>query len=175
MPTLPAPMRRARLVLAAAALALITGCASAPPELQVDGPKVARVHATGFQVYTCQADAAGKLGWTLKAPDATFSGDGLAGRHYQGPTWENTADHSKVTGKKVTEHKVDGAVPWLLLEATGHEGSGALSQVTFIQRLETTGGLAPAAPGKAGDEARIPYTADYVFFGAGAKKTEPGR
>src|SRR5262245_44439879 len=119
-----------------AALALLTGCATAPPDLQVDGPKVARVHATGFQVYTYQANA-DKPGWTLKAPDATFSGDGLSGRHYQGPTWETTADHTKVTARKIAEHKVDGggAVPWLLLESTGHEGNGALSKVTFIQRL----------------------------------------
>jgi len=46
------------------------------------------------------------------------------------------------------------AVPWLLLEATGHEGSGVLSKVTFIQRINTSGGKAPAAPSaSAGEDA----------------------
>ena len=51
----------------------------APADLKVDGPIVATVHATGFQIYTCQAGDAGKLSWKLKAPEATFSGSGIQG------------------------------------------------------------------------------------------------
>ena len=145
-------------------------------ELRVKGPLVARVHAKGFQIYTCQPDAAGKLGWKLKAPDATFEGQGgLKGRHYSGPTWESTTDGSKVVARKVAEQPAPGgdAVPWLLLQATGHEGNGVLSGVTFIQRVNTTGGNAPSTEGaKAGDEVRIPYTADYVFYGPGATRPD---
>jgi hypothetical protein len=146
--------------------------ADVPKELAVTGPVIARVHATGFQVYTVQPDAAGKLAWKLKAPDATFHGDhGLSGKHYAGPTWESASDGSKVVGRKIAEHPAGtDAIPWLLLEAASHEGQGVLSSVTYVQRLNTTGGKAPAAVGaKAGDEARVPYTADYVFFGPGAK------
>lgn len=147
--------------------------------LRVIGPVVARVHAKGFQIYTCQPDAAGKLAWKLKAPDATFEGQGgLKGRHYAGPTWESTTDGSKVVARKVAEQPAPGgnAVPWLLLEATGHEGKGVLSGVSFIQRVNTTGGNAPSTEGaKAGNEARIPYTADYVFYGPGAtRRAEAG-
>ncbi len=149
-------------VVACAFLAL-QGCRSVPADLDVNGPRVAKVHATGFQVYTWDS------AWKLKAPDATFTGD-IVGVHTKGPTWKCTADGSAVTGHKLREHAVPGdAVPWLLLDATGHEGKGVLSEVTYIQRLNTTGGKAPAAAGaKAGDEVRVPYTADYVFFGPGA-------
>ena len=142
-----------------------------PDDLRVDGPLVGIVHATGFQVYRCEAIAVGKLAWTLKAPDATFeNASGLKGKHYAGPTWEAT-DGSKVVGRKLKDHAsptVD-AVPWLLLEAKSHDGKGQLSAVTFVQRIHTSGGKAPAVGNaKAGDETRVAYTADYVFYGPGA-------
>ena len=43
--------------------------------------------------------------------------------------------------------------------------SGIFRRVTFIQRVHTTGGLAPSAPGfSTGAEARVPYTAEYFFY-----------
>ncbi len=140
-----------------------------PAKLRVDGPRIAWVHAKGVQIYVCSADASGKLSWTLKAPEATFEDEnGLHGKHYAGPTWE-VADGSKVVGKKDAESPAEGAIPWLLLEAKSHEGNGLLSAVTYIQRISTTGGKAPPVKdAKAGDEARIDYTADYVFYGPGA-------
>jgi hypothetical protein len=169
-------------------LAVILGCflagsatsaaptADVPDNLRVEGTVIARVQAKGYQVYTCKADTSGKLSWTLKAPDATFQNDtGLTGKHYAGPTWESTVDGSKVVGKKIADHaspEVD-AVPWLLLAAASHEGTGIFSQVTFIQRINTTGGKAPAVGNaKAGDEVRVAYTAEYVFYGSGAT-TQP--
>jgi hypothetical protein len=129
------------------------------------------VHASGFQVYTCAADATGKLAWTLKAPDATFeNASGLKGTHSVGPTWQ-ADDGSKVVGRKLREHasSVADAVPWLLLEAKSHGGNGRLSGVAFIQRIHTVGGKAPAVgDAKVGDETRVAYSADYVFYGAGA-------
>jgi hypothetical protein len=146
-----------------------------PEDLRVTGPEVATVHATGVQIYTCVADPSGKLGWTLKAPEATFeNAAGLKGKHYVGPMWE-AADGSKVKGRKLKEHAspLPDAVAWLLLEASDHAGAGQLANVSFIQRIHTTGGKPPAVRGaKAGDEVRIPYTADYVFYGPGAT-TQP--
>ncbi|MDB5171984.1 MAG: hypothetical protein JWN51_757 [Phycisphaerales bacterium] len=148
-----------------------------PANLRVDGPEILAVHAQGAQIYTCQPDAAGKLAWKLKAPDATFTGGaGVKGKHYAGPTWECTTDGSKVVARKVADHPspAPDSVPWLLLEATTHSGSGILSQVIFIQRINTIGGKAPpVADAKPGDETRVPYTADYVFYGPGAT-TQPG-
>ena len=157
------------LCVAACALPLFLGCAAVPKELDVQGLRVATVHATGFQIYTWDS------AWKLKAPDATFTGD-IPGKHYAGPTgpiWECTRDGSKVIGHRMRDHASPAnAIPWLLLDAKGHDGKGILADVTYIQRLNTTGGTAPAAAGtKAGEEARVPYTADYVFFGPGAAPT----
>jgi len=181
-------VRNAARIFLPLLLMLLTACASTtqpaktdapidvPANLHVDGPIIAHVHAAGFQVYTCVADATGTLAWVLKAPDATFTGDnGLTGKHYAGPTWESTTDGSKVVGRKLADHAspVDGAIPWLLLEAASHDGSGTFAGVTFIQRVNTAGGKAPSvADAKAGDEVRVAYTADYVFYGPGAT-TQP--
>ena len=56
-------------------------------------------------------------------------------------------------------------IPWLLLRAASTEGPGIFNGVTYIQRLNTTGGLAPAEPGAfVGEVARVPSAADYVFY-----------
>ena len=48
-----------------------------------------------------------------------------------------------------------------------HTGAGVLSPVTHIQRINTVGGKAPTTPGaRDGQEARVYYTATYVFYKA---------
>jgi hypothetical protein len=62
--------------------------------------------------------------------------------------------------------------PGAVLQAAvpSHEGSGKLADVTFIQRIHTSGGKPPVVgEAKQGDEIRVPYSADYVFYGSGAK------
>jgi hypothetical protein len=155
-----------------AAPAALAAPSDVPDELRVDGPLVTIVHAVGAQVYKCTADAGGTRAWVLKGPDATFKGPGgLKGRHFEGPSWESSVDHSKVAGQKIADHQSPepSAVSWLLLKAASHDGTGLFSTVTFIQRLHTTGGKAPAAPcGPESPDLRVPYTADYVFYGTGA-------
>ncbi len=59
------------------------------------------------------------------------------------------------------------SIPWLILEAVETDGPGIFKRTTFIQRINTTGGLAPTTPPmRAGNEARVPYTAEYVFYRA---------
>jgi hypothetical protein len=66
------------------------------------------------------------------------------------------------------------AVAWLLLDVVNHQdgpnGGATLSKTQFVQRVNTTGGLAPstgcASPADAGNEAFVHYTADYVFYRA---------
>jgi hypothetical protein len=177
--------RRVRVMSTAALVLLlaVAGCSSnsergaristvdVPEDLRVEGPRIAAVHAAGVQIYTCAVDAGGKPGWKFEAPEANFdNGSGLKGRHYAGPTWA-ADDGSKVVGRKLKEHASPGggAVPWLILEAVGHEGSGRLSEVTFILRIHTVGGQAPGVgDAKPGDEIRVAYSADYVFYGTGA-------
>ena len=124
--------------------------------------------ATGVQIYACQLAPDGGAAWTFTAPEATLRdlGGAPAGRHYAGPTWE-APDGSAVVGAKVAGASPDGAaIPWLLLSAKEHRGAGQLAGVTYIQRIATSGGLAPASgctAAAAGAEARVPYTATYCF------------
>jgi hypothetical protein len=142
-----------------------------PSDLRVHGSPMLAVHARGVQIYVLANGIDGAPAWKLKAPDATFNGHGIEGRHYAGPTWECITDGSKVVGRKLAEHVSPdpNAVGWLLLEAKSHEGNGVLSKVSFIQRINTAGGKAPTTDGaKSGDEIRVPYEADYVFYGPAA-------
>ena len=134
---------------------------------------VLQAHATGSQIYVCHAGADGKFGWALKGPDAELHDPkgAVIGTHFAGPTWKHN-DGSEVLGKLVA--KVDapeaGSIPWLLVGASGHTGSGVFSGVTSIQRIHTRGGVVPAATCAAaqdGVEAKSGYEADYYFFAAG--------
>jgi hypothetical protein len=124
--------------------------------------------AVGVQIYTCSATATG-FGWVFKAPEANlYDKHGrAAGIHYVGPTWEST-DGSKVGAAKVAGFTADpSAIPELLLKAVSHTGEGEMSEVTYIQRLDTVGGLAPTSgcdSGHVGDLSRIDYTATYYFY-----------
>src|SRR5271155_3634950 len=127
-------------------------------------------HATGSQIYTCQAAADGKFAWALKAPEAELHDrkDKVIGQHSAGPSWK-LKDGSEVTGKAAA--KVDaldpGSIPWLLVKVVGHTGNGQLSSVTSIQRVHTHGGQAPAEGCGAAHkdaETKSSYTADYYFY-----------
>ncbi len=134
--------------------------------------------AIGVQIYACSATAAG-YGWVFQAPEATLykHGGHVSGKHYAGPTWEAN-DGSTVVGAKVAAATPDPtAVPWLLLRAVSHAGDGKMDEVTFVQRLETTGGLAPSGGCDAstvGASARVPYTATYFFYEAGDGEGDHG-
>jgi hypothetical protein len=127
-----------------------------------------RLYAVGAQVYTCSPGAAGGYAWTLKGPDARLYDASCAqvGTHFAGPTWK-LDDGSEVTGKKLSDAPGSGGVPWLLLGATPRTRTGSLASVTHIQRVATSGGLAPAEPCNAanvGREKAAPYTATYLFY-----------
>ena len=93
------------------------------------------------------------------------------GSHYVGPTWMAT-DGSYVVGRRVDGVNMDPtAIDWLLLakdtSAPGADGD-RLAATTYVQRVNTTGGRAPAATecDVAGETAEIPYAADYYFWKA---------
>jgi hypothetical protein len=124
--------------------------------------------ATGSQIYHCSAAGA----WAFFAPDALLyqpngQGDAVV-HHYAGPTWAWLDDGSTVVGKKLAAATVDKtAIPWLLLAGASHGPlDGRMSEVTAIQRLETSGGLAPAGACTPGDVANVPYSATYFFYRA---------
>ena len=144
--------------------------AEVPDAIAAPGETVAtRVHAEGAQIYECKADASGKLGWQFREPVATLLIDGkTVGRHYAGPSWE-LVDGSMVIGK--VAGRAPGAtprdIPLLKLEVTSQRGTGKLSSVTTIQRLNTKAGVAEGACDKVGAFLSVPYSADYTFLKKG--------
>ncbi|HEX9294876.1 MAG TPA: DUF3455 domain-containing protein [Polyangiaceae bacterium] len=144
---------------------------SVPSDLAVpDGNKLAfYLDAIGVQIYVCTSNASG-YSWTFKAPEAKLlnAGGQLAGTHYAGPTWEAN-DGTKVVGSRVAGFLADPrAIPWLLLRAVSHQGDdGRMVKVSFIQRLDTSGGTAPITGCDAdhiGTIASIDYAATYFFY-----------
>ena len=148
------------------------GAASAqvPPALAAPGETaVVTLHAQGAQIYECRAGADGKLAWAFREPVATLLLDGkTVGRHYAGPNWEHV-DGSAVVGKVAANApgKTASDIPWLKLEVTARRGSGALTGVTTVQRINTGGGVHAGACDKAGALHSVPYSADYVFLRKG--------
>jgi hypothetical protein len=134
--------------------------------LQVpEGNKVAfHVYAEGVQIYRWNG-----TNWIFQRPEAVLfadaGGNGVVGSHYAGPTWERVSG-SKVVGMVLQRCTPDPtAIPWLLLRAVSSDGPGIFDGVTYIQRVNTAGGLAPSAPGTmTGEEARVPYSAEYYFY-----------
>lgn len=158
---------------------------TAPPAVDLSiavpaegGGVVLHAYAAGTQGYACSAGANGTYAWTLTGPEAELHDErgGLIGHHFASepnggaPEWEGL-DRSYVVGQKVAAFTPDGggqAVPWLLLRAVAHGGSGPLASARYVQRVATRGGLAPAAAcdaSIAGTKERVAYTAEYFFYG----------
>lgn len=128
----------------------------------------------GEITYECREKAAtaGQFEWVFVGPNATLSDrSGKAVGKYYGPpaTWEAN-DASKLTGTQVAvAPAMAGSIPLQLVKANAAMGSGAMSGVTYIQRVATAGGVAPAtvcdAQGK-GAKQTVTYRADYIFWKA---------
>jgi hypothetical protein len=130
---------------------------------------IATAHAEGAQIYDCKADTGGQLVWQFREPIATLVIDGkTVGRHYAGPSWE-MLDGSAVVGKQVA--RAPGAtpqdIPWLKLDVASSRGTGKLSGVMTVQRLNTKGGVAAGQCDAAGAMLSVPHSADYAFLKKG--------
>ena len=157
------------LAFAATATARAQGNDNRAPEVpeSIDVPAGHKVlfhtYAVGVQIYQWNGTA-----WVFQAPDATlYDADGnIVGIHYAGPTWESNS-RSKVVGVRIAgaPSPNPNSIPMLLLEAQFTQGPGIFARTTYIQRVNTVGGVAPTAPGTTvGEEARVPYTAEYFFY-----------
>lgn len=123
---------------------------------------VAKLQAKGVQTYTCTAGA-----WKGLEPAATLS-DRLGravGLHSRGPIWVSTVDGSAVEAAPVdgARNEVPGAVPELLLKAKSTRGEGTFAGVSYVQRLNTKGGVAPAGGCTEGAQTSVRYEALYTF------------
>jgi len=141
----------------------LTAC----PQLTAPVGSTLLLHAfgIGFQIYHWNGAS-----WGVATPSATIyadaGGNGAIASHFAGPTWQSNSGGS-VVGTVANRCVPDAAsIAWLSLTAIP-SGAGIFSKVTFIQRLNTVGGNAPSTPGTViGQEAKIPYTADYLFYQA---------
>jgi hypothetical protein len=119
----------------------------------------------GVQIYHWNGTS-----WGTATPAATLYADAglhaVVADHFAGPTWQSNSG-GKVVGTVLDRCTPDAAsIAWLSLSAVA-DGPGVFQKVTFIQRLHTVGGNAPSAAGTIiGEERRVPYTADYLFYKA---------
>ena len=178
-----------RTALALSATALVAACASnssmsmkpfsqdgLPAAVMVPaGNKVAlETVGVGEITYECRAKAnmAGQYEWVFVGPDAKLmdrSGKQV-GKYYGPPaTWESN-DGSKLTGAQVAvAPAAAGSIPLQLVKGNPAMGSGAMQGVTYIQRVATQGGVAPAMTcdaGSMGKKQIVKYQADYIFYRA---------
>lgn len=170
-------MRISTLVAAVALSSAATAFAAVPEAVQVPaGNKVfMNTFAMGQITYECKekADAKGQYAWAFKIPFAYLydTDRNMIGRYYgspKGATWEAN-DGSKVVGKQLAISPNPGAIPLQLVQNNGTEGTGAMTKVTFIQRLDTKGGTAPATAcdaSKVGKQELVTYSADYIMWSA---------
>lgn len=167
----------------AGAAVLLGACATpgmittpaAPAAVSVPAGHSAVMIATGIGelTYECRAKAnsADAFEWAFTGPNAIlYSSQKVAiGRYYGGPTWEAN-DGSKVTGKQIsTAPGTPNAIPLQLVKADAAVGSGVMTGVTYIQRLNTIGGVAPGdacTAANLGARQLVKYQADYVFYKA---------
>ncbi len=147
-------------------------------------------HAVGTQNYVCLPKGAG-FAWAPYGPQATlFSDDGTQiATHFLSPnpdeggtpraTWQHSRDTSAVWAAQAAiysepDYVEPGAIPWLLLEvkgqARGVDGGRRLTDTVLIQRVHTSGGVAPEAgcteAENVGAKSLVPYTTDYYFYKA---------
>src|ERR1700752_1695891 len=158
-------LKHAALAALSLSASVLTASAQTPLPDAIAAPgetTVLTLHAEGAQVYECKAGSDGKLAWAFREPIATLLLDGkTVGRPYAGPNWEHV-DGSAVVGKAVANvaGKTPSDIPWLKLEVTAHRGSGLLSGVTTVQRINTRGGVHAGACDAAGGVHRAPSGAE---------------
>ena len=147
-------------------------------------------YAVGTQNYVCLRSGPG-FAWAFFGPQATLFDDdeNQLTTHFLSPnpdeggtpraTWQHSGDTSTVWAMAIGSSSdpafvAPGAIPWLLLEAVGVQegptGGDSLSETTFIQRLNTAGGVTPAngctRSADVGKKALVSYTTDYYFYKA---------
>jgi hypothetical protein len=150
------------------------GDALDPRTYAADSKLFVGVHAIGVQKYACQANGT----WLFTDPEATLyamTGSGKSiGTHFLNfatdrPVWQLKDGSSVEAARRVSVPGGRGNIALLLLEAvantSGSEGD-RLTGATWVQRLNTSGGVAPSGACTPGDTVAVAYTTDYFFWKA---------
>ena len=143
-------VRNAAFALLLSSASVLSASAQTPVPDAVAAPGEAIVltlHAEGAQIYECKAGADGKLAWAFREPTAALLLVGKAVGNAPGATAND--------------------IPWLKLTVTSGRGTGILSGVTTVQRINTVGGKLEGECEKLGTYRNAPYSADYVFLRKG--------
>jgi hypothetical protein len=174
------------LAIAPNAAAQVVTPPTVPDNLVVtEGTPYLMARAEGTQNYVCLPTSSGYT-WTFFGPQATLFGvgDQQVTTHFLSPnpaesgtpraTWQHSGDTSTVWAAAIANSTdssfvAPGAIPWLLLRVVGSEGAGGtLTATTYIQRVNTAGGIAPVTGCKSakdtGKKSLVTYTTDYVFY-----------
>jgi hypothetical protein len=169
--------------------ALLAACGSAPmhsaPVFSQDalpepikvpaGHKVAmETVGVGDITYECREkkDAAGQFEWIFAGPAAVLKDRGgkAIGSYYGPPATWQSSDGSKITATQLAVAPAGaGNIALQLVKANPASGAGAMMGVTYIQRVATKGGVAPASACDAaakGKKEVVKYQADYIFWKA---------
>jgi hypothetical protein len=182
--------------LAAAQPASLIGIDVPPVPANLEVPQGNEVflhgRAVGTQNYVCLSTPTG-MRWQFLAPQATlfvsifgdlqqqitthFLSANPAENGLSRPTWMQSFDSSQVWGKAAASstdpnYVAPNSIPWLLVQAVGTAvgptGGSLLTRTTYIQRVNTAGGVAPATgcsqPTEVGAYVLVPYTTDYFFY-----------
>ena len=170
-------------LLALTALTASALAGSLPPQTEPGDPLDPRtyapastafltVHASGVQKYACQANGS----WLFSDPVADLYEpsklDKPVGTHYLNfatgrPVWRLKDGSTVEAARTVTVPAGPGNIAALLLKSAvasaGADGD-RLAKATWVQRLNPSGGVAPAGTCVPGDPISVPYTTDYVFW-----------
>jgi len=178
-------------VLSAAPVPDTVAPPAVPGDLAVSSSETAFLvgHAVGTQNYVCLPAAGGASAWVLFGPQATLFDDdgGQIVTHFLSanpvenglprPTWQHSRDTSSVWAALAAQssdpaYVAPNSIPWFLLRTVGTqygpELGGRLARTTAIQRVNTSGGVAPstgcASATDVGRKTLVPYSADYFFY-----------
>jgi len=177
------------LSLTVAALVALSGCSGmgggmSRPFSQDALPNAVKVPAghkvaletvgVGQITYECRANAnaSGAFEWVFVGPQADLSSRAGArlGTYYGPPATWASSDGSAITGAQVAvAPAAAGSIPLQLVKANPANGAGTMMGVTYIQRVATMGGVAPAAAcdgATVGRKEVVRYQADYIFWKA---------
>jgi hypothetical protein len=156
--------------LPAAAVVAPSGIAPAIAASALEEPAFA-LSANGVHVFECRVRGGtpNGYGWTFVAPDATlYDGNASVARLATPNLWESLDDRSSVGGvARASQSAGPANLPWLLMRATPLSETGRFAGITSIQRVNTSGGVAPSGgcgADNVGAEARVAFSADYYFY-----------
>jgi hypothetical protein len=162
--------------IAASENLVIPAAIDLPANLPNGNTRVATFYAIGVQKYKAQQKAGGgpvTYEWVFVAPKANLydATNAKIGTHSAGPTWQLLGSATdSIYGQQFVPAKSAPAtdatsIDWLqLMPKAGKTPTGLFANVSYIQRIATKGGKAPAtAPVNASDTIDVAYTAIYRF------------